>query len=177
MVGKDGIEPPPPVKEQIYSLVQPTNSCLLPEIHEFSLSQKTHQKHGVHESVDFHLGLTEPLGVKPINKSPPGVSPNPAGSLGLREIWRTPRDSNPQSVSSDASFQDWCYSHSARRPKYLGSGDGPPPCRIRVTGDFCHTKYGASDRNRTYNLMITNQLLCQLSYESLLKFLIPRIEV
>ena len=74
MVGKDGIEPPSPVKEQIYSLVQPTNSCLLPEIHEFSLSQKTHQKHGVHESVGFYLGVQRTrLGLKPKHKQPPEV--------------------------------------------------------------------------------------------------------
>lgn len=30
MVGKDGIEPPTPVKERIYSPVLPTNSSLLP---------------------------------------------------------------------------------------------------------------------------------------------------
>ena len=30
-------------------------------------------------------------------------------------------------------------------------------------------KNGAGDRNRTYNLLITNQLLCQLSYTSVNK--------
>ena len=28
---------------------------------------------------------------------------------------------------------------------------------------------GADDRNRTYNLLITNQLLCQLSYVSMIR--------
>lgn len=114
--------------------------------------------------------------MKPINKSPPEASPCPAGSRGLERYGgcrgiRTPNRFHPTTVFKTVAI--------AVQPdilKYVGGSDGPPPCRIRVTGDFCHTKYGASDRNRTYNLMITNQLLCQLSYESLLKFLIPRIE-
>ena len=80
------------------------------------------------------------------------------------------RDLNPQTRASA------CSNRLSYTEENLGGGDGPPPRRIRVTGDFCHTKYGASDRNRTYNLMITNQLLYRLSYGSLLKFLIPRIE-
>ena len=32
--------------------------------------------------------------------------------------------------------------------------------------------YGAGDRNRTYNLLITSQLLCQLSHASILRLTI-----
>ena len=42
----------------------------------------------------------------------------------------------------------------------------PPPLTPRA---LFHIFYGAGDRNRTYNLLITSQLLCQLSHASKVK--------
>ena len=39
---------------------------------------------------------------------------------------------------------------------------------IGRSGTYPNNKNGAGDRNRTNNLLITNQLLCQLSYTSIL---------
>ncbi len=58
----------------------------------------------------------------------------------------------PKSETSD--LQSDAFGHSAIRP-YL------------VFYPVCGgVKYGAGDWNRTHNLLITNQLLCQLSYTS-----------
>ena len=57
----------------------------------------------------------------------------------------------PKSETSD--LQSDAFGHSAIRP-YL------------ILNPVCAGWFGAGDWNRTHNLLITNQLLCQLSYTS-----------
>ena len=58
----------------------------------------------------------------------------------------------PKSETSD--LQSDAFGHSAIRP-YL------------ILNPVCAGWFGAGDWNRTHNLLITNQLLCQLSYTSI----------
>ena len=60
----------------------------------------------------------------------------------------------PKSETSD--LQSDAFGHSAIRPYLVFY---PDFCGVIVT-------FGAGDWNRTHNLLITNQLLCQLSYTS-----------
>ena len=72
---------------------------------------------------------------------------------------------------------------------YLVGRDGFEPSKtesadlqsapIGRSGTYPNNKNGAGDRNRTNNLLITNQLLCQLSYTSILiniycHYMVPR---
>ena len=47
-----------------------------------------------------------------------------------------------------------------------------PPLTTRAFLQYINCLNGAGDRNRTYNLLITSQLLCQLSHASILRLTI-----
>jgi hypothetical protein len=51
-----------------------------------------------------------------------------------------------------------------RRVEKHHSGEMEPPSPLETSDSMAHDSDGERGRNRTYNLLIKSQLLCQLSY-------------
>ena len=66
---------------------------------------------------------------------------------------------NESSINFISGGQGWIRTTEVRDNRFT-------VCSIWPLWNLPKTKNGAGDRNRTYNLLITNQLLCQLSYTS-----------
>ena len=79
------------------------------------------------------------------------------------------RDGFEPSKSVTADLQSAPFGHSGTRPYEVGAGDGNRTCNLLITNQLlCQLSYigsyGASGRNRTSDTGIFSPLLYQLSY-------------
>ena len=86
-------------------------------------------------------------------------------------LWRSRRGSNSRmAINHLTLFKSVLFNRLSTTPYWcsiLDSNQWPHPCKGCALTCWANRTFGADNRTWTDNLLITNQLLCQLSYTSI----------